>query len=104
MTPKRLQEIRKKFKLSIPQLAQLCHAPIQPARKPNPDNWKGARSAKSSTVSDWLNGKNEIPAEIGELLETKVWVMENSNTSVATLLEHDLPYALTLYRSKLKLK
>jgi transcriptional regulator with XRE-family HTH domain len=103
MTPERLQEIRKKFKLSLPQLAGLMRVPIQPARKPNKDGG-GARSATARTVSDWLNETYPIPDSVAELLEAKVWLLEHSNLSVETLLEHELPYALALFRSKLKAK
>ncbi len=102
MTPKRLAEIRKRFKLKNPQLAALARVPVQPAVKPNKDNWEGARSAVSTSVTNWLSGKLPIPDSIGELLETKVWLLENSNTSVQTLLDHDLPYVLALFKSKQK--
>jgi len=104
MTPTRLREIRRQFKLSIPELAELCRVPIQPAVKPNKDNWKGARSAASRTISDYLKGEYPIPHNIAELLESKVWILENSNLSKETVIEHELQYCLALFRSKLKLK
>lgn len=103
MTPKRLEEIRRKFKLSLPQLAGLARVPIQPPRKPNKEGG-GARSATARTVSDWINGTTTIPDNVSELIESKVWLLEHSNLSVQTLIDHELPYALALFRSKLKPK
>lgn len=103
MTPKRLREIREKHDLGNPDIARLVRVPVQEAVKPNKDNWKGARSEISRTVADWLKKKKPtpIPDSIADLLEAKVWLLENSNLSVQTLIEHDLAYCLALFRAKL---
>jgi len=104
VTPKRLREIREKHNLGNPEIARLVRVPVQPAVEANNEAGWHPRSEISRTVSDWLREKKPtpIPDSIAELLEAKVWLLENSNLSVQTLIDHDLAYCLALFRTKLK--
>ncbi len=71
-----LRALVKPLGLKPLDIAELTRSAISRHRDPN------VGGHQCSQVNDWLNGRRDMPQRVFELLEAKVWLIENDYTTL----------------------